>query len=164
MCLYVRDVSIAEGRVLQHILRTSKSRIRVRRAHVILASNQGFKIPDIARRFYFSEQHIRTIIKDFNKRGLKAVEPAPRSGRPREFTDDDIGLIVETALCPPVLLGQPFTRWSLAKLRDYIIEERIVGSISIETLRTILNEKKVKLRRTKTWKECNDPRLKSKKN
>jgi len=38
------------------------------------------------------------------------------------------------------------------------------GSISIETLRTILHERKVKLRRIKTWKECNDPRLKSKKN
>jgi len=33
-----------------------------------------------------------------------------------------------------------------------------------QKIQRILHERKVKLRRTKTWKECNDPRLKSKKN
>ena len=54
-------------------------------------------------------------------------------------------------------------RWSLAKLRDFIVAEKIVESISIETIRQILRADKVKLRRTKTWKECNDPKLRSKK-
>jgi len=164
MCLYVRDIGIAEGRQLQRILRRSRDRIKVRRTQVVLSSAQGFKVPEIAKRLFFSPQHIRTIIKEFNSQGSAALKPKYCKGRPREFTEEQHSLIAEIALCPPDLLGQPFTRWSLAKLRDYVIAEKIVKSISIETLRQLLRTRKVKLRRTKTWKECNDPRLAPKKN
>ena len=92
------------------------------------------------------------------------MAPKYGGGRPPKFTEEQRSLIVETALCPPDLLGQPFTRWSLAKLREFILSERIADSICIETLRQMLKATKVKLRRTKTWKECNDPKLASKKN
>lgn len=164
MCLYARDLSINEGQQIQRILRRSTSRIKVRRAQVVLASNQGYKVPAIAELVHYSEHHVRAIIKEFNKHGLKALEPKPRSGRPTEFTEDDRALIAETAKCPPDLLGCPFKRWSLEKLREYLVKEKTVSSISLETLRSILHDNKVKLRRTKTWKECNDPKLKSKKN
>jgi len=36
MCLYVREISMAEGRQIQHILRHSRNRIKVRRAQVVL--------------------------------------------------------------------------------------------------------------------------------
>ena len=164
MCLYVRDIGIAEGRRLQRIVRKGQDRIRVRRAQIILASAQGSKVPDIARRLYFSQAHVRTLIKSFNTDGFDALAPKYGIGRPAKFSEEQCSLIIETALCPPDLLGQPFTRWSLAKLRDFIIHERIVDSISIETIRQMLKDAKVKLRRTKTWKECNDPKLASKKN
>jgi transposase len=164
MCVYVRDLRIDEGRKLQNLVRRSRDRIKVRRAQVILASNQGSKVPDIARRLYFSEQHVRTIIKAFNLDGFDALAAKYGGGRPAKFTEEQRSLIVETALCPPDLLGRPFRRWSLAKLREFLIEEGIVESIAIETLRQMLKKAKVRLRRTKTWKECNDPKLKSKKN
>ena len=164
MCLYARDLDMAEGRQIQQILRRSKNRIKVRRAQVVLASNQGFKVPAIADLLHYSEPHIRHIIKAFNAHGLQALEPEPKSGRPTKFTEDQCAQIAETALCPPPLLGLPFTRWSLEKLREYLIQQKLVPSISLEKLRSILKEKKVRLRRTKTWKECNDPRLRAKKN
>ena len=164
MCLYVRELKMDEGHKIQRILRRSTSRVKVRRAQVVLASEQGYKVPAIAELVHYSEHHVRTIIKEFNEHGLKVLEPKPRSGRPAEFTEDDKASIAETAKCPPELLGCPFKRWSLEKLREYLVAEKIVRSISIETLRTILHERKVRLRRTKTWKECNDPRLKAKKN
>lgn len=163
MCLYVRNLRIDEGRKLANIIGRGRDRIMVRRAQIILASNQGSKVPDIARRLYFSEQHIRTIIKAFNTDGFDALSPKYGGGRPLKFTEEQRSLIIETALCPPDLLGQPFRRWSLAKLREFIMAERIVKSIGIETLRQMLKSHKVRLRRTKTWKECNDPALKSKK-
>jgi transposase len=163
MCLYARDLRISEGEHIQRILRRSTSRIKVRRTQVVLASNQGYKVPAIAELVHYSEHHVRAILKEFNERGLKALDPKPRSGRPTEFTEDDKAFIAETAKCPPDLLGCPFKRWSLEKLRDYLVNEKIIASISLETLRIVLHEKKVKLRRIKTWKECNDPKLKSKK-
>jgi transposase len=164
MCLYVRELNLAEGRRLQNILRRDRNRIKLRRAQVILASAQGSKVPDIARRFYFSPQHVRAIIKDFNASGFEALVPKYGTGRPPKFSQEQRSLIVETALCPPDLLGRPFRRWSLAKLRDFLVSEKIVASISLETIRQILKAHKVRLQRTKTWKECNDPRLRSKKN
>lgn len=164
MCLYVRDIKDFEGRKLQQIVRRGKDRIRVRRAQIILSSAQGYKVPRIADMLYFSAEHVRTIIKAFNADGFDALAPKYGGGRPPKFTEEQRSLIVETAMCPPDLLGLPFKRWSLPKLRDYVIEEKIVSSISIETLRQTLRGRKVKLQRTKTWKECNDPNLKSKKN
>jgi transposase len=164
MCLYVRNIGMAEGRKLQRIVRSGRDRIKMRRAQVVLASAQGSKVPDIARRLYFSPAHVRTIIRSFNTDGFDALVPKYGTGRPKKFSEEQRSLIVETALCPPDLLGQPFTRWSLAKLRDFVVEEGIVESISVETLRQMLRNAKVKLRRRKTWKECNDPKLRSKKN
>ncbi len=164
MCLYVRDIGTADGRRLQRMVRTGRDRIKVRRAQIVLASAQGSKVPDIARRLYFSPAHVRTVIKAFNAEGFEGLAPKYCGGRPPKFAEEQRSLILETALCPPDLLGRPFTRWSLAKLRDFIIHERIVGSISLETIRQMLKDAKVKLRRTKTWKECNDPKLASKKN
>lgn len=164
MCLYVRDIKDFEGRKLQQIVRRSTNRIKVRRAQVILSSAQGFKVPRIAEMLYYSPEHVRTIIKGFDTDGFSALEPKYGVGRPPKFSEDQQSLIVEVAMLPPDLIGQPFKRWSLPKLRDYVIAEKIVSSISIETLRQLLRKHKVKLQRTKTWKECNDPKVKSKKN
>jgi len=164
MCLYVRELSASQGRRLQEIVRRDANRIKVRRAQVVLASAQGSKVPDIARRLYFSPQHVRTIIKAFNVEGLDALVPKYGGGRPPEFSEEQQSLIVEAALCPPNLLGWPFRRWSLEKLRDHLRREKIVKKISLETLRQMLKARKVRLQRTKTWKECNDPQLRSKKN
>ena len=84
MCLYVRELKMEEGQKIQRILRRSISRVKVRRAQVVLASEQGYKGPAIAELVHYSEHHVRTIIKEFNEHGLKALEPKPRSGRPAE--------------------------------------------------------------------------------
>ena len=49
MCLYVRNIRMPEGRKLQRMVRRDANRIKMRRAQVILASDQGSKVPDIAR-------------------------------------------------------------------------------------------------------------------
>jgi transposase len=164
MCLYVREITNAEGQRLQKVIRHDTNRIKVRRAQVVLASAQGARVAAIARRFYYSEAQVRTIIRDFNAHGLEALAPRYRGGRPPKFTADQRSLVVETALCPPDLLGRPFTRWSLDRLRQYLLDQGVVESISLEWLRQILHGSKVRLQRTKTWKECNDPELASKRN
>ena len=52
MCLYVRDLRVAEGQKLQSFLRRGKHVISVRRAQVVLSSAQGMKVPAIARQVY----------------------------------------------------------------------------------------------------------------
>src|SRR4030043_1958947 len=120
MCLYVRELKMDEGQKMQRILRRSTNRVKVRRAQVVLASEQGYKVQAIAGLVYYSQHHVRAIINEFNEQGMAALEPKPRSGRPAGFPEDDKALIAETAKCPPDLLGCPFQRWSLEKLRQYL--------------------------------------------
>lgn len=44
-----------------------------------------------------------------------------------------------------------------------MIAEKVVASISVGTIRQMLKAARVRLRRSKTWKEYNDPKLRSKK-
>jgi hypothetical protein len=57
----------------------------------------------------------------------------------------------------PEKFGLPFTTWSIAKLRDYLVKRRVVKTISKEQLRQILAEEGITFQKTKSWKESPDP-------
>ena len=61
------------------------------------------------------------------------------------------------ARCDPRFLGRPFSGWSLSKLRDYLIDIGHVETISIETVRRILRDRRVTWQTSKTGKSSNDP-------
>lgn len=164
MALYVRSLRIAEGRRLQSILRQGKVRRTIRRAQVILMSAQEYSVQEIAEATYLNPEYVRQLIRRFNDEGMDLIKEKPKSGRPVTFDEERKAEVIEIAKCPPRLLGQPFSRWSLEKLCVYLKKARVVRSISIETVRTILHEYKVRLQRTKTWKESNDPAFEPKKN
>jgi transposase len=164
MCLYVRSLTIAEGNRIQHILRHGKSRTPLRRAQVIIHSSHGYTVQQIAEVTCLHGEYIRELIRRFNSEGVALFKERARSGRPVEFVPEIRSDIVKIALSPPKLLGCPFTRWSIEKLRDHILKASVVYRISDETLRKILQEEGVHLQRTKTWKESNDPHFRTKKN
>lgn len=164
MSIFVRAMSDYEGRKLAQILRRSASSVKVRRAQVILASAQGMKVPEIARLTHLCEHYVRKLIRRFDEEGFKSLEPRYNGGRPPEISEEQKAEIVEAALMPPVVVGLPFTRWSLSKLREYLIRRGSVKTISRERLRQILKEAKVSHQRTRTWKESNDPAYEAKKN
>jgi hypothetical protein len=66
---------------------------------------------------------------------------------------------VATATTRPTRLGEPFTRWSIRKLADYLRKAhgRVIR-IGREALRCLLARSGITFQRTKTWKESPDPR------
>ena len=164
MCTYVRSLTIAEGNHIQRILRRGKSRTPFRRAQVIIHSAHGYTVQEIAQVTCLHQEYIRELIRRFNIEGVALFKERARSGRPVEFVPEIRADIVKIALSPPKLLGCPFTRWSVEKLREHILRVGVLSRISAETLRLILKEEGVHLQRTKTWKESNDPAFRTKKN
>jgi transposase len=164
MSLYVRSLTIAEGQHIQRILRRGKSRTSFRRAQVIIHSAHGYSVQEITQVTCLHQEYIRELIRRFNREGVRLFKERARSGRPVEFVPEIRADIVKIALSPPKLLGCPFTRWSLEKLREHLVKVSAVRKISLETLRTILMEEGVHLQRTKTWKESKDPHFHTKKN
>lgn len=148
-----------EGRKLRQMKRQLSNAVNSRRARVILLSRGGLCNREIAERVGLSPQWAREIIHRFNEGGVEGISWYPYFCDPREprrFTARVVERICEIALSPPEqLIGMSV--WSLAKLRDYLVEQDVVKAISLEWLRQILRGSRIRWRHTKTWKESNDP-------
>ncbi len=148
-----------EGRKLHALKRQLSNAVNSRHARIILLSRGRICNREIAERVGCSPQWVRQIIHRFNHGGIEAVVWYPYGchvGEPRKFLADIIEQIGEVAHSPArQLIGMSV--WSLAKLREYLVEQRIVDSISLEWLRQILRRRGIRWRHTKTWKESNDP-------
>lgn len=155
--VFVRPVSMAEGQRLQKISKTAKEPVKLRRAIVVWASAQGQSVPDIAHLLDASADYVRDVIHAFNERGFDALDPKWSGGAPKTIDEPTRARICAIAGCDPRILRQPFSTWSLSKLCDYLVAERLVERISRETLRQILLEGGVSWQATKTWKASNDP-------
>jgi transposase len=135
--------------------------VNSRHARIVLLSRGGLSNRAIANRADCTPQWVRTIIHRFNEGGLDSVTWYPfyqTRGTPRKFLADVREQIAEAALSSPkVLIG--LNQWSLPKLRDYLIEQKVVVHLSVEWLRQLLHRYKIRLRRTKTWKESTDPQF-----
>src|SRR4249919_2927092 len=151
----VRRLNDAEGRELQRIVRrggkSDRSIVKWRRAMVVLASAGGNDVATIARLVQTSPDRVREMIHRFNHLGMRSLDPQWAGGRPRQITIDDEQFIVETAKTRPEKLGQPFTRWSIRKLVDYLVHHpgRPIH-IGRERLRQLLINNDVTFQRTKT--------------
>jgi transposase len=155
--VFVRPISVAEGQRLQRISRTAKDPVKLRRAIVVLASAQGQSVPDIAHLLNASQDYVRDVIHAFNTEGFGALNPKWNGGAPRTIDEPTRARICAIAGCDPRILRQPFSTWSLTKLRDYLIDQGIVERISREWLRQILHDGGISWQTTKTWKASNDP-------
>jgi transposase len=152
-----------EGRMLRQMKRQLSNTVNSRHGRIILLSRGGVGNREIARHVGCSPQWVRKIIHRFNAPGnaggVDAITWYPaycRRGGPRRFLSDVTEQIAEVALSPPrQLIGMSV--WSLTKLRAYLIQQGIVRSISLEWLRQILRQRKIRWRHTKTWKESKDP-------
>lgn len=125
---------------------------------MVHASAGGNSVPVIAQLVATSEDRVREMIHRFNEMGMRSLDPQWAGGRPRQITTDDEAFIVETARTRPEKLGQPFTRWSIRKLAEFLAgDDTRPVKIGRERLRQILVANDVTFQRTKTWKESNDP-------
>jgi transposase len=160
----VRIVSPPERRKLHRLKRQLTNQVNCSRARIILLSSGGVANREIARLAGRTPQWVRQIIHRFNQGGLAAIEWYPywqARDTPRKFFADVVEQIAEVALSSPkALIGM--NQWSLSKLREYLVSQKIVASVSLDWLRTLLLRFGIRWRHTKTWKESNDPDFRAK--
>ena len=148
-----------EGRKLKRMKRQLTNAVNSRHARMILLCQGGLCNRQIAQRCGCTPTWVRQIIHRFNAGGIDAITWYPYycgGTGPRKFLADVVEQICEVALSPPKeLIGMGV--WSLPKLREYLIDQKLIDSISLEWLRQVLRRNKVKWRHTKTWKDSTDP-------
>ncbi len=164
MCLFVRDLTSAESRKLTGWLRNSRNGIQMRRAQIIAFSGQGMRVQEISSYLGMNEEYLRELIRNFNDDGFDALRQRSRSGRPPSLTQEEESLIAEIATAPPQAFGRPFNQWSLRKLRDFLVEKKMIKPVSHNVIRRVLKNRKITYQRTRTWKRSTDPAYDAKKN
>jgi transposase len=155
--IQLRPLSAEEGQRLQRIVRKGRDAIARKRAVCVLSSAQGLSVSQIAKAQLLHETYVRKILNAFNAEGVASLGARYGIGRPRQFSEEQCAKMVALALTPPDQLGLPFGTWSLPKLRDYLVIQQVVASISDVHLGRILRLHGLSLQRTKTWKQSNDP-------
>jgi len=153
----LRPIRDDEGATLQRTVRKGRDAIARKRAACVVSAAQGKTVPEIARAQLLHETYVRKILHAFNAEGMKSLGARYGIGRPRQITDEQCRKMVAVALTPPEQLGLPFGVWSLPKLRDYLITQKLVATVSDVHLGRILRREGLSLQRTKTWKQSNDP-------
>jgi transposase len=145
--VFVRPVTMTEGRRLQRIGRTAKDPVNLRRAIVVLMSAQGQAVPDIAHLLDCSPEYVRGVIHAFNDTGFAALDPKWSGGRPKTIGEQVRRQVCLIARCCPRDLGLAFSTWSLAKLAEYLAATS-VAVVSRESIRQILHAGGVR------WQAC----------
>jgi transposase len=154
--VFVRPLAHGEAVRLKAMSKQAEHQSTRQRAAIILASNTRMSAPQIAEMWMTDESHVRKVIHEFNERGLDALCPNYRGGRPRRIAGADRKRIVAVAGARPERQGAALTRWSLPRLAHHLAEQGIVA-VSPAHLARILAEAGLSFQRTRSWKASPDP-------
>src|SRR3954454_24029804 len=154
--VFVRPLAHEEALALKRRAKQAKHFATCERAAILLASNVGNSVPQIAQMWMTDESHVRKVIHDFNERGMASLDPEYRGGRARRITSEQRRQAVAVAGARPDAQGAPLTRWSLPRLADHLAEQGVV-EISAAHLGRVLADAGLSFQRTRTWKASPDP-------
>jgi transposase len=163
--IFVRTLSETEKEHLQGALR-SKDAFVMRRAQILLSSDRGERVPQIARSLACSEQTVRDAIHDFNERALDALVAG--SSRPKRthaaFEGERAQALQELLHRSPREFGRESAWWTLEMTAEVSFEEGITEKkVTAETVRATLARLGKGWQRAKRWIESPDPQYARKK-
>src|SRR4051812_24125543 len=154
--VFVRPLAHEKAVALKRRAKQAKHFATRERAAILLASNVGNSVPQIAQMWMTDESHVRRVIHEFNERGMASLDPDYRGGRPRRITAEQRRRAVAVAGARPDPQGVALTRWSLPRLADHLAERGLL-EISAAHLARVLADAGLSFQRTRTWKASPDP-------
>ena len=140
--LNVRKPNAAEQRQLRQVLEESTTARICRWAGALLFYSAGLNAVAIAAALQMHVNTIYAYLHAFALYGVPYVRRLGTPGAPQRISAVQIDEIARIAEQSPTEFGLPYGRWSLAKLRDYLIHQRrLLKAISREHLRRILKKR-----------------------
>ncbi len=160
MALYVRELTVEEREKLTRLARAQTAPVRLaRRAEIVLRSAQRQTVPAIAGHLGLADKTVRLWVERFSAQGLAGLDDAPRSGRPRTYTEDQRGRVIAKArgLPPKPASGDlpPTCHWTLDRLTAEL--NRAGLPIRRSQVRRFLKAEHIQWQRPRTWLESDDP-------
>jgi transposase len=153
---FVRKFNEEEEQKLKNTVKSNNAFAK-ERARIILYSSEGVRVSEICRKIQKEKRSVLSAIKRFNEIGLVCLQRGKTTGRKPKFNEEQKAEMVAAVNNDPRKLNKNFTAWSLSKLRQHLIENKVIEHISIETLRQILKKGNKKYKKSRKWLYSNDP-------
>lgn len=139
--LQIRKPTLAEFRQLNRMVVEAAPPRQQRRANALVLHYTGMSAQAIAQALGVHPNTTYADLRAFGQSGLASLSEHAPLGAPARLTDEQVRRLAQLAETPPSELGLPWGRWSLATLRAYAIQQRVVRRIGREHLRQVLLKK-----------------------
>jgi transposase len=159
----VRELTQNEIDELQTLYDITKDvRMRTRAQIVLLSVEHNMTAQQIGQIVRKNDQTVRRWIKRYNAGGINGLFDAPRPGAPEKVTPEYCELLLSIVHQRPSELEQPYSKWTLAHLADFMAEKTGIR-VSVVTVRRVLKGGGVVLSRPQKFLNCVDSENKVKK-
>ncbi len=162
MALTLRVLTAEEQAKIERLTRAQSAPVRlVRRAQIIQLAAQGLTTPAIAQQLGVSEKAVRQRLERFDVAGLAGLDDAPRSGRPRTYTEAVYSQVVAKARgLPPKPANAegevpPTCHWTLDRLQAELAKDGL--TIKRSQIRRLLQAEHIKWQKPRSWLASTDP-------
>jgi len=142
--LMVRNLSSEEKSFVKKSLRHSGSFVKDR-ARIIQLSSEGNKVKQVCDKLKFDRKKVETVLRNFNKLGLKIFERKKNPGRNRRITKEERTLIISYLNTHPEKLGMHYNNWSHKKISAYAKKQGI--EISPSQVGRIIKKDEIKYKK-----------------
>ena len=135
----ILELSEAERQKLQEIVRKGKNKVRViTRARILLLSDDGRTDQQVADALQIGRATVERIRRRAVREGVEtALVDRPRPGsEPKLNAKQEAQLVAIACSEPPP--GQK--RWTIRLLMEEVMQQKIIDSISFETVRRIVKK------------------------
>ena len=151
--IFVRPLTDAERAQAQAGLRSPDAFV-MRRCQIVLASERGERVPQIAHWLGCDEQTVRNAVNGFNQTGLAALQPG--SKRPQEthaaFSPETADKLRALLHQSPRNFEQPTSVWTLPLAAEVSFTQGLTPAlVTGETIRATLARLGVSWQRAKQW-------------
>lgn len=139
--LKARAPNTTEMCQLRQVLEENTSARLCRWAEALLFYGAGLDAQSVADALAVHVNTIYTCLHRFARMGISLLQRAERQVAPPRITAKQTDAIAQIAEQSPTEFGLPYGRWSLAKLRAFLIYQRhLLKAISHEHLRRLLEK------------------------
>jgi transposase len=137
--IYIIDLSQVEQDYLVELTNKGQTAARkIKRANILLLAESGKTDVDIAQLLHTSIPTVERTRRKFVVGGLDwALTEQPRSGRSAKVDDKVEAILTTIAQSVPPAGRQ---RWTLQMLANRLVELKVIGRISDETVRRVLKK------------------------
>lgn len=145
----------------------SKDAFTLRRAQILLASANRQKPAEIAATFGCSDQAVRDVIHDFERRGLAVLKPrsCARTDQQPIFDGSKLAALRELLHRSPRDFDKQTSIWNLELVATVAYEQGLTSwLVSSQTIRNAVGSLNVGWKRAKHWITSPDPDYAAKKN